>query len=453
LPMDERSDDTRLFSVDYSIKQVAENIPSIKIKYYNSDVKHKMDNVWRAFSDTVVAVSDIHANNQGGRAELQWTKKDETVFVGADYEAVFKDGDRVKNMILQPGLPVRTENLWSNATIQNLGLFFSYENKALDFDWIVSARIDGNIGDSDDVIIKNPFGTVIYEYGADSINSDYLNFSASAGVSKEFSKELLAKLNIGRGVRSPDMVERFITLLPVGYDKFDYLGNPSLKPEINNQLELSLVYDNEFYGKVSLTGFYSFVENYITGNILPPSQQRPLTKDVLGVKQFYNADKAFLHGFEFRYLSKKYYRCSVDISAAYTNGIIDITEVYDIEDGVAVRVREVENDAIPEIAPFEINIKLRYYNDEIGLSGFVSYRVATEQNHLSEAYFENATPGFSVVDAKIVYRYNKKLSFSGGVKNLFDVAYYEHLNRNIIGSKNDFYERGRSFFMNLKITL
>jgi len=216
---------------------------------------------------------------------------------------------------------------------------------------------------------------------------------------------------------------------------------------------LSFVYDNEVYGKISLTGFYSFVENYITGNILPPSQQRPLTKDVLGVKQFYNAEKAFLHGFEFRYLSKKYYRCSVDVSAAYTNGIIGVTEVYDIEDGVAVSVREVENDAIPEIAPFEMNMKLRYDNDEIGLSGFVSYRIATEQKHLSEAYFEDVTPGFSVIDAKILYRYNETISFSGGVKNLFDVAYYEHLNRNIIGSKSDFYERGRSFFVNLKITL
>ena len=31
---------------------------------------------------------------------------------------------------------------------------------------------------------------------------------------------------LGRGVRSPNMVERYITLLPVGFDRYDYLGYP-----------------------------------------------------------------------------------------------------------------------------------------------------------------------------------------------------------------------------------
>jgi len=39
-------------------------------------------------------------------------------------------------------------------------------------------------------------------------------------------------------VRSPDMVERYVTLLPVGFDKFDYLGDPQLKPEVNNQADI-----------------------------------------------------------------------------------------------------------------------------------------------------------------------------------------------------------------------
>ena len=453
LPMDERSDDTHLFSVDYTIKNISEKIPLITMKYYNSDVKHQMDNIWRSFSDTVVAVSDIHAINSGGRAELQYTNDDVTIFVGGDYEDIYKDGDRVKNMILQPGLPVRTENLWSDASIKNIGLFFTYENKSSYIDWMVSARIDNNKGDSDDVLITNPKGKVIYEYGKDSISSDYLNFSAGAGMSVELSKGLVSKINIGRGVRSADMVERFITLLPIGYDKFDYLGNPSLKPEINNQIELNMTYNNDVLGKISVTGFYSFVQNYITGEILPPTQQRPLSQGVLGVKQFYNADKAFLHGFELRYLTKKYYNCYMDISSAYTSGYIDATEVYDIINGTAVDVREEKNDPIPELAPLEINIKLNYKNDKMGLSGYISYRFATEQNHLSKAYGEDLTPMFSVVDAQVMYRYNKMLSFSGGVKNLFDVAYYEHLNRNIIGSEHNFYERGRSCFINMKINL
>ncbi len=40
-----------------------------------------------------------------------------------------------------------------------------------------------------------------------------------------------------------------------------------------------------------------------------------------------------------------------------------------------------------------------------------------------------------------------------GVQNIFDKAYYEHLNRRIVGSSDPLYEAGRSFYLNLTINL
>ena len=47
-------------------------------------------------------------------------------------------------------------------------------------------------------------------------------------------------LSAGRGTRFPDMVERYIVALPVGYDNFEYIGNPQLEPETNNEIDLNL---------------------------------------------------------------------------------------------------------------------------------------------------------------------------------------------------------------------
>ncbi|MEZ5195167.1 MAG: hypothetical protein R2764_01815 [Bacteroidales bacterium] len=62
--MDEREDNTRLMSVDYSARNLSGFLNSVTAKIYNSDVNHQMDNKNRPFSDTVVAISDIHAINQ-----------------------------------------------------------------------------------------------------------------------------------------------------------------------------------------------------------------------------------------------------------------------------------------------------------------------------------------------------------------------------------------------------
>ncbi len=41
-----------------------------------------------------------------------------------------------------------------------------------------------------------------------------------------------------RATRSPELTELFINHLSVGMDAYEYLGNPNLKSETNNQLDL-----------------------------------------------------------------------------------------------------------------------------------------------------------------------------------------------------------------------
>lgn len=450
LPMDEREDDTRLMSFDYTGTNISNTIESIKFKIYNSDVKHEMDNKYRPFSDTVVAVSNINAINQGARAEFDLHIWKGNLAVGADYEQIKKDGDRVKNMIKQPGLPVKNEKLWNNALINNLGIFGEYILNYKTLEVIAAARIDFNDATSDEISIKHPMQGEIYNYGTDSIKSNFTNFSFSLGVTKNFNNSFSLSLALGRGVRSPDMTERFIILLPIGYDKFDYLGNPQLKPEANNQLDVTLKYVNDKSGMFQLNGFYSLVNNYITGKILPPSEQKPLSKDVLGVKQFYNAGNAQFRGFEFSYATPSHPKFGAQIFASYTYATLNEAQQYVLNDqGEVIDEIYIQNDALTEIPPMESSVVLFYKVHKGKFIPKVKVRMVAPQNHVSEASYESTSPGFVVTSLILNYTLNKYFKVSGGVNNIFNTAYYEHLNRNIIGSTYNLYEPGRVFYINL----
>ncbi|PIY30609.1 MAG: hypothetical protein COZ08_11930, partial [Bacteroidetes bacterium CG_4_10_14_3_um_filter_42_6] len=50
--------------------------------------------------------------------------------------------------------------------------------------------------------------------------SNYTNLSLSAGATWHINDHQNLAVAVGKGVRSPDITERFITLLPVGYDNY-----------------------------------------------------------------------------------------------------------------------------------------------------------------------------------------------------------------------------------------
>ncbi|NCU37351.1 TonB-dependent receptor, partial [Candidatus Falkowbacteria bacterium] len=72
---------------------------------------------------------------------------------------------------------------------------------------------------------------------------------------------------------------------------------------------------------------------------------------------------------------------------------------------------------------------------------------------ISQAYDEQTTQSFFITNISVSYQLSELLSASAGVSNLFDVAFYEHLNRRIIGSRAALYEPGRNFYLHIILTL
>ncbi|MBI9035169.1 MAG: TonB-dependent receptor [Bacteroidales bacterium] len=453
LPMDERLDITNLQSFGYKFlgKGIVQNI---QMNAYLSEVDHTMDNKQRPFSDTVVAVSQIEAKVYGGKItsilDFNFLKPE----IGIDFQDTRKDGNREKHMILQPGLPVKHEILWNQARICNTGFFMKLDKKYHQFQGVLTLRSDWNKASSDSIRILHPMAGEIYSADAESSHSNHQNFSASLAMNYEVNQNFRLSFALGRALRSPDMTERFITLLPIGYDRFDYLGNPNLKPETNNQLDLGVDWFNEKAGHLKLSGFYSVLQNFITGKRLAPSIQKPLTKDVLGVKRFENIDMAVLSGFELQYVSHEFAHFQLGLQMSLTYGFVPETSMYKVNDeGQVVDEISIQNDALNEIPPFESNFWIQYTTSNGKLQNRIRFRAVAAQNHISQSYNELGSPGFSLLNYDFAYKVNDYIECSGGINNILDQYYYEHLNRNILGSRSALYEPGRSFFLKIKLKI
>lgn len=461
LPMDELSDDTRIISVDYSWEPMQKSFKKIEIKLYQSDVLHIMDNNNRATktvitptqTTTKLMTSTVDAVNTGARAEASFDLNNNAFVVGMDYENIYKDGDReMKMSMTMPGIPTTTSfkytNLWFDAMSNNIGLFSNYKREYKSWLYTASLRFDLNMANSSDTfkLIKNNINYY------DNLESQYLNVSGSVGVSKYFNKNNSLSIAVGRGMRSPNMLERFIKLMPTGYDNFDYLGNPQLKPEINNQIDLTYNFTNSKYGALYLNTFYALIQDFIGSNRLAPTVITPQTLGVLGVKQFENIDLVKVYGFEFGFTSPEKYKLGVAASGGLTYGTVASIEKYVLTGSTVTGDTLLTNDALSEIPPFEatVNVHYKFFNGNLVPS--ISARFVADQNHTSMAFYENKTPGFALLNCAVSYKFLKYFEVQASVSNVFDRAYYEHLNRKIIGTKANYYEAGRVFAIQLKAT-
>ena len=451
LPMDERTDDTKVHSFNYSGKFQNKTFNKVNFKIYHSEVDHLMDNKNRSFSDTVVAISAINAKNFGYRAATELNIGKGNLLFGTDFENIKKDGDRNKFFILQPNLPVKNEKLWDDAQITNFGIFTEYSQKFKNTNLTFSMRLDRNTASSNVLELKNMMGISMY-YNPD-VDSEFTNFSFSAGINHELSKEISVGFALGRGVRSPDMTERYIILLPIGYDDYDYLGNPELKPEANNELDLELKYKNETLGNAIFSSFFSYVTDYISAESVPPSILKPQTNWVVGVKEFINIDYVYLYGFEFLYSSPRINNFGINFNAAITKGINPSAIKYIIENNQVIDSEVVKNDPLQEIPPFESNFSAYYKFFDNRIIPEFDIRFVASQNSFSEAFEEQKTPGFVIAGFKCNIKYNDNLQIITGVNNIFDKAYYEHLNRKIIGSSQALFEPGRVVYINLVLNI
>jgi len=446
LPMDERLDKTHVASLNYTIENSGRIWKSFALQGYFSHVHHVMDNLNRPAAKTMQAVTTVDAWNAGGKLTGNLKAGSHKFILGIDFEHIFKDGEKKMSMqMVMDGdtfTSVKFLNVWFDASYNNAGAFAEYRIPVKGLDLTAAIRLDYNQATSADTFRLVKDGISYF----DALNSDFFNISFSLGMKKQLVSWLFFTAALGKGSRSPSLLERFIKLMPVQYDAYDYLGNPGLKPEKNYQADAAFTFVYPRAGSLSVSGFFSWVADYIIGKALPPSVIKPSTQGAPGVKQFTNAEMVYLTGFEVAYQSPPEKKWNLLLNVAATYGTQPKAVRYIVSGGQVIGEETIKNDPLPEIPPLEGSLQFSYKFFKKKLVPRVLISLASPQNRVSQAYGEQKTPGFMTAGVSVSYTPCRFASLVAGVNNLFNNAYYEHLNRRIIGTTEKLYEPGRVFY-------
>lgn len=430
LPMDSPFDNSLLAGLDYKLNEISEKIESFSVKVFYSYVDHLMTNDERPSFKMTEASSPVQSSTLGGKAELVFRPSEKVkIFTGIDANIIGREGDRtrivkIKNGMVLPEPITFVDKIWQDANLNDIGVFG--EGK---FD--VGTNLTLTTGIRADFIatgIDDPAADFEALYGGEIEDQNEVNFSANASL-KYQKNRFQAQFAFGRGVRTANMIERYINHFNVGPDPYEYVGNPFLNPEINNQFELSFMKGFKFI-ELGASVFYSFLQDYISAEVNPdiPRKFMPTTPP-LYAKQFVNLDKAMQTGFEFNFKLKATDKLTFTTDLSYT-----YAQNKDIDE------------PLPQIPPFMTILGLKF--EERNYFFALSSRLVAKQDRISTTFMEQASPSFTTVDFRVGYEPVKGVSIGAAVLNIFDEAYYEHLNYSYKNSSllsGKIYEPGRNF--------
>jgi iron complex outermembrane receptor protein len=430
LPMDSPYDNSYLMGLDYKIRNISNTISSIMFKGFYSNVDHLMTNEERPNFMMVGASSNVFVTTWGGKAEMTLNPGDRlSLFLGLDANIVGREGDRIRTIKMMNGnmLPepiVKVDKIWQDSKLNDVGLFAESKFRT-------SERSTFTAGIRTDFIstaINDPEQDFLDLYGGEIDDQQEVNFSGNVSYVYSVNKTML-QFSYGHGVRTAAIVERYINHFNVNSDPYEYVGNPYLNPEKNDQFEISV---NQKFEKIDLgaTVFYSFLTDYITAVVDEslPRKFMPMLEPKFA-KRFINVDKANQAGFELYFNVHFTESLSFLSDLAYTYG----------------QNQELD-EPLPQIVPLTGHLSLNYDKDNYWIN--LKSRLVAEQNRISTSFGETVTPGFATFDLSAGLKPFKGFSVGAAVLNIFDTDYYEHLNfsyRNSDLLNGRIYEPGRNF--------
>ena len=448
-----------MISANYEIKDISESFKLLNFKYFHQSilrdvmlepniVSYSPDSTRRTtpqyftptgfhMTDGIQIQSDwsFGANNNFIAGIDVWRRKLETE--REKYilmEVLDGSGD-----VLATNTIVRGETPIPNACFGSAGLFFQNEQNLMDdrLKVTLGGRLDGiRIAnekgyDVDYLIINDVLNeTPPNQRITFNENEEYkFSWSANLGFLYALTDEMDLSLSGGRSFRAPSLEESF-KYIDLG--NFVRLGDPSLNPEKGYSLDLGWrIWKPKFQFKVN--GFANwltdmivekegeFIYSYTTGVV-----------DTVGAFINTNVDNARLYGVDLNFQYNFYGNFVLHGSGSYVRG------------------EDTKNDSnLPLIPPMNGRLGLKYTFPKYFGVDFIAIGFA-DQDKVAEG--ETETKGFARFDFRIhsalINLDFAKIQFFGGIENIGDRAYRNHLstNRGAIDI-----EPGRNFYIKMKV--
>lgn len=405
-------------------------ISTVDAEVYSSNVDHLMDNYSLRSQTGMKMAVPTTSDTTGGKLALKSTVGKTEITYGVNVQNRDRNAT-MKNMSM-PSTPV-TNLMWPGATTDQTGLFAEAATTVgttdklkygLRVDQVKAAASKANTVAGGRTANQNY--TAIYGYGAS--DKEETNIEGLLRYEKPLDDTTTAFAGASRTVRTADETERFISKWgATAPDR--WVGNPNLKPEKHNQLDLGV---SQQHGKVRWTGtvFADKVDDFILRDKVASGAQA-------GTQIYRNVDGEILGaelGTETKVTDKL--RLSGDI--AYVK-----------------RTNTTDDRPIAQTPPLNGKLQLDYNGGQ--WSGGTRVRFATGQNRIDTkmvgATEVGDSAGYGVVDAYGRYSLNKSTKLRFGVDNLLDKTYAEHVSRRNLdlgGTLERVNEAGRSAWLKLE---
>ncbi len=412
LPMDTEFDDSSILSLDYKISNLGGLFKSFTAKAYYSFVDHLMTNFDRPNFMMVEASSPVEATTIGGKLEVKWEpSKKLHLFTGVDGMHIGRDGKRTRiikmmngNMLSMP--MTKVDKIWQDSYITDIGLFTEakwFANNSTIF--TAGLRYDNVTSDIQDP--EEDFATL---YDLEKRTEG--NVSGTVSVKKIVSANFTLEVAYGRGVRSANMTERFINHFSISSDPYEYVGNPDLDAEVNNQFEIGfkgfekLSDASKFSYATSF--YYSTFENYIVG-VVDETIDKKFMSPFAHAKVYRNIDEAYKTGFEMM-------------------GKLDFFNDFFFKTELALVYAKNKDlaESLPLTPPFTCNFSIGLEKENYWVNA--RYNITSKQSNISESYGETETDGFQTLDIRLGVKPIKNVTLGLAAINVFDETYHNHLN-------------------------
>ena len=425
-------------SADLRIRRDTGPLKSFQFMAYAGNVKHDMTNVGKPTSMDMpgrmppfaldVGVS-TESTTLGGRMAAEFESSSGVqAEVGADLYTVNRDAVRTVQR-QSTGMTLFEDQVWPDVTIRDLGAFLRVSKRLGDR---VRAAATGRMDFvSTDAGLASSFFT---DNVSDDLDQSETNVSGAVTLAVDLDDHWTVSTGVGSAVRTADALERYSDRFPASKAQMaaEFVGNPALAPERSTQVDVWLEADYERVA-FDFNGFIRSMSDYIT--LAPSALPKRLPLSPNQVFEYINGDATF-RGFE------------TSVSAALA---VDVTARAGLD------YLWGEDDTLDEpaigIAPLTTSFLLRYDEptDRFYVEG--ALRLVGEQDRVATQRGETATESYSVADLRAGVQLLPDVFLRGGVLNVFDEEYVNHLN-----SKNPFTgiqvpEPGRVLFFDLTVGL
>ncbi len=401
LPMDVGYASARIGSISYVHENRKNHLAKILVKAYANKIKHFMDDTKRpnvpmhmdmpGFSETIGVFSE---------AEINVNPK-QKLLLRADASSTFL---KASMTMYQSGQVPMYMLTWPDNKKDQYGLSASW---LLQIDSSLKMQVNGRAD-----FIQTSLTTEeaknqgsIFGFGEAGKNNFLKN--GSVQFTKKINRQFKTTASIAYTERVATANERYGFYIFNASDGYDYIGNPDLKPETALQTEVGATYTFK-RNRIQLTYFYNKLHNYISNEV--DNNLSVMTMGASGVKRYVTLPNATVTGLEASLFLKPFAEVDAVSTLRYTYA------------------KDFEGNALANIAPFKNITSVRYQPKKTFFQ--IETEIAAAQKQINLKAGEDNTNGYMLLHFRMgapINVFQKTLELQGGVENIFDKKYHEHL--------------------------